>query len=252
MSFFRTPANGAQAKLKIAPHDPLREWRLHLFWFLGALVVIVSILIYARLVTAPGFSDLRVERNEARAEAKAVRAELDALQAKLAIAERSAQVAVEATKALEKTMAERLRTEARLKADLNFYERMLGGEQKNQGLSAFSLSLRGGETSGIYAFTLTLAQNLRNAEVVSGMVSMTLEGSADGALKSLPWATLTRGSDSGGAALPYSFKYFARLEGQIIVPAGFQPATFTIRIDPEEGTAITQQIPWNQALTREE
>ncbi len=250
MSFFRSPVSSDRPALKIAPHDPLREWRIHLYWFLTTSVLIVVILVYARLVTAPGFSDLRVERNEARTEARQALRKLSETNARRAIAERRVQVADEAGRALEKTLVERLAREARLKADLNFYERMLGGEQKNQGLSAFSLSLKASGAPGVYRFTLTLAQNLRDAQVISGLTSMRLDGALDGALKSLEWAELTRGT--GGAALPFSFKYFARLEGQIIVPEGFQPATFTVRMDPEEGTAITNQIAWNQALTTED
>jgi len=250
MSFFRASKKSQSVALKIAPDDPLRAFRLHLSWFLGSLLVIVAILIYARLVTAPGFSDLRVERNDALTENRDLKDQISELNGRLAIAERRVQVADAAERELQKTLAERLRREARLKADLSFYERMLGGEQKNTGLTAFSLSLQKTAAAGVYRYTLTLAQNLRDADVVSGLASMSLDGAQQGTLKTLNWAALTRGS--GGVPLPFSFKYFARLEGQLLVPDDFQAATFSIRMDPENGAAITQQIPWNQTLTSEE
>jgi hypothetical protein len=246
---FRKNHQGALPTLKVTADDPLREWRLHLFWFLGSAAVVVSVLIYARLVTAPGFSDLRVERDAAQ-DALAVESKaLKTASAKLAVAERRAQIADEAGRELRKSIAAGLKREARLKADLHFYERLLGGQQRDEGLSAYSLRVEPGEAPGTFSYSLTLAQNRRNADVVSGGATMALEGSRNGRIETLGWLALRPGQRE--AAMPFSFKYFARLEGQLIVPADFSPAAVVVRIDPESGGSIERKIDWRNALIAE-
>jgi hypothetical protein len=245
----RKKSLGALPAFKVTTHDPLREWRLHLFWFLGSVAAVVAVLIYARLVTAPGFSDLRVERDAARTELSLKAEALKSTNAKLAVAERRAQIADEAGRELRASIAAGLKREARLKADLHFYERLLGGHQRDEGLNAYSLRLEPAGAQGAFKFTLTLAQNRRNVEVVSGEATMALEGSRDGRIETLRWSTLRAGE--GDAAMPFSFKYFARLEGQLVVPLDFTPTAVIVRIAPETGAAIERKIDWQSALTAE-
>lgn len=173
-------------------------------------------------------------------------ADADALAQQVATLRRSDQISREANAALQKTLAERDEEIAGLRADVAFYERLVGATAQRRGLSVHELQLVP-QPGGVWHFTGTLTQNLSRDAVSEGAMTLAVEGSRDGRLQRLDWAALRQSANPPG--VPYSFKYFQQVEGEVFLPAGFTPARVSVRLTPRSGSVVEHSMAWAEATT---
>ena len=173
-------------------------------------------------------------------------ARIEALEQQVATLTRSDQISREANRDLQGTLAERDEEIAALRADVAFYERFVGSTAQRRGLTVHQLSLspRGGHA---WHYTATLTQNLNRGAVSSGRLTLSVEGTRDGRLEQLDWAQLRQ--DPEAAGVDYSFKYFQQLEGEIVLPPGFEPLRVRVRLAPSSGPVVEQTLPWPEVAS---
>lgn len=171
--------------------------------------------------------------------------DVDALQQQVATLRRSDQISREANSALQKTLAERDEEIAGLRADVAFYERLVGATAQRRGLSVHALNLKP-QAGNVWHFTSTLTQNLNRGAVSEGAMTLAIEGTQGGALRRLAWGDLRQQPEAAG--VPYSFKYFQEVDGEVFLPAGFTPARVLVRLQPSGGAMVEQGYPWADAI----
>ena len=179
---------------------------------------------------------------------RAQQAQIEQLQQKLATLARSDQISREANRDLQSTLAERDEEIAGLRADVAFYERLVGATGQRRGLTVHALRLQA-QSDSAWHFTATLTQNLVRGAISRGRVTLAVEGTRGGRLQRLAWADLRQQPDAPG--VPYSFKYFQQIEGDIVLPPGLAPVRITVRLTPERGPAIEESFTWAEATARE-
>ena len=167
-----------------------------------------------------------------------------ALEQQVANLTRSDQVSRNANTALQGTLAERDEEISGLKADVAFYERFVGATAQRRGLSVHELSLKP-QDAQTWHFVATLTQNLTRGAVNAGSVTLALEGSRDGRLQQLDWDALRQQPNAKG--VDYSFKYFQRIEGDILLPPGLKPVRVIVRVRPQGGKVVEQSFTWADA-----
>lgn len=170
----------------------------------------------------------------------------DTLAQRVATLSRSDQVSRDANRRLQGTLAEREEQIAQLKADVNFYERLVGATGRRHGLAVHALRMQR-QPGGAWHFTAVLTQNLDRAGVSSGEVELAIEGSDQGRLRTLDWATLRQQPRADG--VPYSFRYFQEVQGDVFLPDGFAPSRVTVRLRPRGGAPIEHAVTWAEATT---
>jgi len=162
---------------------------------------------------------------------------------------RSDQISRDANRDLQGTLAERDEEIAGLRADVAFYERFVGSTAKRHGLTVHQLRLEPqAAVRGAWHFTATLTQNLNRGAVNNGKLTLSVEGTRGGKLEQLDWAGLRQGSAAPG--VDYSFKYFQEVEGDILLPQGFQPIRVTVHLDPARGADVDQSFTWEDAAAK--
>lgn len=177
------------------------------------------------------------------------RARIAELEQQVATLTRSDQISRDANRDLQGTLAERDEEIAGLRADVAFYERFVGATGQRRGLTVHQLQLQQPPQSGLaWHFTATLTQNLNRGAVSQGRVTLSVEGTHDGKLRKLAWPDLRQQPDAPG--LPYSFKYFQEVEGDLVLPAGFKPLRVTVRLVPQDGAAVEKSFAWADATRR--
>lgn len=177
-------------------------------------------------------------------ESAAVGSELDGLRQQVATLARSDQVSREANQDLQGTLAERDEEVSALRADVAFYERLVGSTSQRRGLTVHGLRLQS-QGKGAWHFTATLTQTLNRAAVSRGRLTLAVEGSRNGSLERLEWSDLRPQDDAMGAE--YSFKYFQQIEGDILLPEGFTPLRVHVRLAPAGAPAVDGSFPWAEA-----
>ncbi len=181
-------------------------------------------------------------------EFQAQKTRVEQLEQRVATLSRSDQISRDANRDLQTAIAERDEEIAGLRADVAFYERFVGATGQRRGLTVHELRLQP-QTEQAWHFTATLTQNLNRGAVNAGRLLVSVEGTRAGKLQRLAWSDLRQQANAPG--LPYSFKYFQQVEGDLVLPADFQPVRVTARLVPQNGAAVEQSFTWAAAAGRE-
>lgn len=174
----------------------------------------------------------------------AAQARIRALERETATATQSDRISREANKSLQDTLADRDEEIAGLRADVDFYDRLVGATAQRRTLGVQKLQLQP-EAGQAWHFTAILTQTLNRGAVNRGHLSLAVEGTAGGHLQTLDWPALRQ--QPQGEGLAYSFKYFQRIEGEIMLPPGFKPLRVNVRLQPEQDSRIDQSFGWAEA-----
>ncbi len=228
--------------LVIRNHDPARLQRLAWMLFFGWMASLVLVAGVAVEVA----DRYRASRGDARSVEQA--RDMEAAKSRIAVLERSEQVAKAAVDELQATVRAREEEIESLRADLAFYGRLVGGNDR-QGLTVALLDLEPVAGSNAWNFVATISQNFRRDAEIHGRLRLTVEGVAAGKLQVLDWDTLQQ--DSGAGGVEYAFKYFQRVSGTIMLPPDFEPNRVRVRLDGD-GARVEQEFAWADAVKGEE
>ncbi len=160
---------------------------------------------------------------------------------------RSEQISRNANTELQSTLSDRDEEIEGLRADVAFYERLVGATAQRRGLNVHEIQFEP-EVGGTWHFTATVTQNLNRGAISQGNLKFSVEGISLGRLKTVPWENLVQRSDIGGK--PYSFRYFQELEGSVLLPSGFTPQRVKVSLRGNNGQA-DQVFPWNAKKVQE-
>ncbi len=212
------------------------------FWLLAALpAVLLLVLAFA----AGRWSAGAGPRTPPRANAQAL-AELSRLRQQRVMLLRDRQVTRIATDALRRSLADRDAEIESLRADLAFYTRLIGGDERAPGLSVAALRLHPVPGTRGYAFTVILLQTARGGRAVHGRLTLALQGVQGGRAVRVGWPQLVARAQHDG--LPFAFKYFQPLHGMLVLPPGFVPARIEVTLKPAGGSALSRDLSWASAV----
>lgn len=180
---------------------------------------------------------------------RAKRELLDELEQRVTTLNRSDQISREANRDLQSSLAEREEEIAALRADVAFYERLVGATGQRRGLTVHELKLKP-QAGTAWHFSGILTQNLNRGAVSVGQVTLSLEGTQDGKVQRLSWDALRQQDQAPG--VPYSFKYFQPIEGELFVPPGVTPVRLTVRLIPRgRAGPVEQSFNWAEVTSEE-
>jgi hypothetical protein len=95
------------------------------------------------------------------------------------VAEHEAAVIRRANQLLREEESGRQAALNRLQGELEFYQRLAGTSGTQTGLAVYHLELSPTGSDRVFAFVLTLTQNLRRSAIISGSVSLEVEGTQE-------------------------------------------------------------------------
>jgi len=155
---------------------------------------------------------------------------------------RSDQISRAANLQVQETLAERDQEIATLRTDTAFYQRLGGATAKPRGLNVHSARFEP-EAGGSWRYLIVLTQNLNRRVVSLGQLSFRVEGVRGGQLATVDWDELHQRPGIPGQ--DYSFRYFQRLAGSVMLPPGFTPQRVRVSLRGN-GPAIEQILGWEK------
>lgn len=168
------------------------------------------------------------------------------LQQRVTTLQMSDRISRQANRELQQTLAEREEEVAGLRADVAFYERLVGSTGQRKGLSVHDVELRR-DSDGSWRYTAMLTQNLNRGAVSKGGLMLSVEGTRGGKLTRLGWDDLLQQSQAPPQR--FEFRYFQRLEGSLLLPQGFVPGRVIAQVKADRGGTAEQAFAWAEATT---
>ena len=113
---------------------------------------------------------------------------------------------------------------AELNEEIRFYKGIMLPNVEEKGLRIERLDVRAAGEPNRYRYSLLLTQVVDKHEYIQGGVQINLVGMLGNAEASLP---LNEVSDVSGS-IRFRFRYFQNIDGELTVPAGFEPRELTV------------------------
>lgn len=192
---------------------------------------------------APSAGDPRAELADSRRRLAAQQDVVAELQQRVATLSRSDQISREANADVQSMLAEKDQEIAGLRADVAFYERFVGNSGPRRGLAVHSVEFTP-ETGGSWRYEVVVTQSINRGGLTRGQMRFTVHGVQDGKLATVNWDALHQKADA--PAQDYSFRYFQRLGGSVILPAGFTPQRVEVTLRGS-GANVEQAFDWTLA-----
>jgi len=158
----------------------------------------------------------------------------------LANSKRSEFISRAANNEIQIALAEKDEQIAGLKADLDFYERLVGSSGRRHGLIVHNAEFTKA-SDGAWQYAVTLTQNINRGGITSGQMRFDVDGVSEGKLKTISWNTLLQNPNAPGQA--FSFRYFQQMEGSVMLPADFNPQNVRVTLKGSFGT-IDKVFNW--------
>lgn len=200
---------------------------------------------WASLRAAPALAETTARMRHAEQRLADQRARLQQLSQRETTLAVSDKISREANGDLQGALAERDEEISALRADVAFYERLVGPTQQRKGLNVFSSEFAAG-VGNAWHYQIVLTQNLNRGAISQGRMRFVLEGVRAGKLATVDWAELNQRPGMQGQG--FSFRYFQSLEGQVMLPSDFTPQRVRVLLDGED-VAVEQAFDWKSANT---
>ena len=230
-----------QVRLPGAPQPPADRRRLLVIAGIWLLSLVLAVLGGCWLGAPRGEQGQRVQAAEKRADT--LQTQLTELRQKQATLEASDRISRAANNEVQSSLAERDEEIAGLRADVAFYERLVGSTSQRKGLNTHSIEFSP-ESAGTWQYSVVLTQNLNRGAISQGQMRFTVEGVKNGKLATISWDELHQRSKVPGQ--DYSFRYFQQLTGSVMLPADFTPQRVKVTLGSGAG-GTTQVFDWKQA-----
>lgn len=192
---------------------------------------------------APSSGDPRAQLADSRRRLAAQQDVIAELQQRVATLTRSDQISREANADVQAMLAEKDEEIAGLRADVAFYERFVGNSGPRRGLAVHSVEFAP-ESGGSWRYEVVVTQSINRGGLTKGEMRFSVQGVRDGKLATVNWDELHQ--NAGAPAQDYSFRYFQRLGGSVILPAGFTPQRVEVTLRGS-GANVEQTFDWTLA-----
>lgn len=170
--------------------------------------------------------------------------ELETLQSELDMQKTRNEVDRGALELVRSDIASQKQEIAELQEGLQFYRSLMAPGEIAQGLSLRAIELVPGEAPGVFAYRIVAQQEARKHATVKGELYIEVFGRLDQESVSYPLSTLSDDLDSN--VVPLRFKYFQSIEGEMLLPEGFEPVSVNVvaSASAPRKTEVREQFPW--------
>ncbi|MEM8564175.1 MAG: DUF6776 family protein [Pseudomonadota bacterium] len=162
----------------------------------------------------------------------------------LQVLEARRDIDLKALEMVRKELAVQQEEIAALEEGLALYRGLMASGELDPGLNLYDMELMAGERADHYFFRFILQQEARRHALLKGNLEAKVRGVAEGQFIELSLAELSE--DISAAGVPLQFRYFQSIEGQMVLPDGFEPLEVTVEANtrkPNEFT-IRESFPW--------
>ena len=234
-----------QEQMVVVPYRPRRR-----ALFITVLVSVVAASVvsgflygYCQGLSAQGA--VQDERDKLKAELSALRIQNTDLSRQVAILDRSSMVDQRATAEVQATIRNLREQLAQLQQDVVFYRQVVSSDTVDTGLIVGQMNIYGTSDPGRFRYKLVMRQQDAGGDsYLRGHVNVNLVGRRGD--EQMIFALRDISDEQDQLDIRLGFKYFQTIEGELALPAGFEPERIQIAAVATEpvGKSIDQYFSW--------
>ena len=234
-----------QEQMVVVPYRPRRRalFITVLFSVVAASVVSGFLYGYCQGLSAQGA--VQDERDKLKAELSALRIQNTDLSRQVAILDRSSMVDQRATAEVQATIRNLREQLAQLQQDVVFYRQVVSSDTVDTGLVVGQMNIYGTSDPGRFRYKLVMRQQDADGDsYLRGHVNVNLVGRRGD--EQMIFALRDISDEQDQLDIRLGFKYFQTIEGELVLPAGFEPERIQIAAVATEpvGKSIDQYFSW--------
>tara|TARA_B100000900_G_scaffold368997_1_gene346561 strand:+ start:307 stop:1053 length:747 start_codon:yes stop_codon:yes gene_type:complete len=238
-----------QQKMVVVPHRPGQRVLFTFLVLMGVALSAAGGWGYAYYTTVMSQEGDQADKNELLAQLFDLRVKNDNLERQVAILDRSSAVDKQTGVELQETLTSLRQRVAQLEEDVLFYRQVVEEETKETGLVIEELDIDKTRSPDRYRYKLVMRQEDADGDTyLAGHVNFNLAGRWKDQQVILPLRDLSEAENELDIRL--RFKYFQNIEGELVLPEGFQPDRILIAAVATEPVSkrINEDFGWIVAL----
>jgi len=222
-----------------------RERRVILLVALAAALVLAAGFYLGQRVAYGGMGIEPESYRNMQLELPLARDQVKALGAELKVQRTLNEVDRRALEIVRRDLAAQKERIADLEEGLLFYRSLMAPGDITHGLSLREIEIVEREEPGRYAYRIVVQQEALKHELIRGQLTVEVLGLLDGEQVGYPLAELADDVVEE-AALALRFRYFQAIEGELLLPAGFEPRVVSVSavIKTPIKADVGERFPW--------
>jgi hypothetical protein len=230
-------------QLVVRYHSSLRRRAVLIGGVLGALILLYVLYEWGRFEGGYSkFAEIQ-RRREMSAQIEALERDNEKLRAQVAAADLAREVDRKAYADVEKNLSDLQAQVLKAREELTFYRGIVSPEDGIGGLRIQRFQVLPGAADHHYRLRLVLAQSMRQDAVVSGAVSIQIEGVRENRPVQVSLSQ-AGGKTRADGLVPFQFRYFQNLEQDIVLPADIEPRAVNVEVRSSRLTPVRESYPW--------
>ena len=234
-----------QEQMVVVPYRPRRRALLITVLISVVAASVVSGFLYGYCQGLSAQGAVQDERDKLKAELSALRIQNTDLSRQVAILDRSSMVDQRATAEVQATIRNLREQLAQLQQDVVFYRQVVSSETVDTGLIVGQMNIYGTSDPGRFRYKLVMRQQDADGDsYLRGHVNVNLVGRRGD--EQMIFALRDISDEQDQLDIRLGFKYFQTIEGELALPAGFEPERIQIVAVATEpvGKSIDQYFSW--------
>ena len=228
----------------VVQHDPRRTQRRRLgLALLGAGLFVLGLWVGAA-VSMRAYWQAAEENAELRLAVVEQRNQLEAVRQWRVGSETRQEVDAAALEMVRAELATQQQTIAELERGIRFYKSLMAPGELAEGLNIRGVDIAPGDQPEHYQFRVLVQQSARKHSMMEGTLGVQLLGERDGEAENYELSSLSE--DIPQADIRLRFKYFQAVDGELVLPAGFEPAMIRVsaRTHSPRRADVVEEFPW--------
>lgn len=244
MSKSPTVKGSKQLKMIVVPYQPWRTALMRLGIVMLVLATGAGFYLYGYSEGVFVNGDARSERDRLLLQVDDISRQMNVLQQELINSEQAGAVDRQALDEVQGTIINLRETIAQLQEDVLYYKQIMSPENTETGLMIGQLDLESTEEQGRIRYRLELRQVGNNDNMVTGYTNVNILGNQDRQEISIPLRSLAEELDQLDIKL--QFRYFQNIQGELVLPEGFEPLGVQIMAVDEanNGKTVQKSFAW--------
>ncbi|MDH5302004.1 MAG: hypothetical protein OEW58_11640 [Gammaproteobacteria bacterium] len=133
-----------------------------------------------------------------------------------------------------------------LREEVAFYRGIVSPDEAASGLRVERIAFaKSGSNERLYHYQMVLTQVLKQQGNATGVVVFKVHGTQAGRARTLAQEEISLRRESSQS---FKFRYFQKMEGDVILPEGFTPRTIDVSMNGGRGKSVTQSFAWDVAV----